>query len=141
MNLSLRIEDFTWSFLTTIISWSVVFGIAVLGLAVVLGAGASFVLSFLVAAVIDVGSLWIMSRQGHRRVDAGSSPQAYIGGMTVGRVLGKAILLLTAALISAVDFLGAAIGVLLVDTTILIVGTIASAWKVMRDDRTGWGAR
>ena len=141
MNLSLRIEDFTWSFLTTIISWSVLFGVVVLGVAIALGASTSFILSFLVAAVIDVGSLWIMSRQGHKSVEAGRSAQAYIGGMTAGRVLGKAILLLAAALISAVDFLGVVIGVLLVDTTILVVGSIASAWKVMRDDRTGWGAR
>lgn len=140
MNLSLRIEDFTWSFLGAIISWSLVFGVVILGTAILLGASTGFILSFLAAAAIDVGSLWIMSQQGHKSVEAGHSPQGYIGGMTVGRVLGKAILLLAAALIPAVDFLGAVIGVLLVDTTILIVGSIASAWKVMRDDQTGWGS-
>jgi hypothetical protein len=140
MNLSLRIEDFTWSFLGTIVAWSALFGVAIVALALLLGASTSFILSFTVAALIDVGSLWIMSRQGHKRVEAGQSPQSYIGGMTVGRVLGKALLLLLAALVPAVDFLGVVIGVLLVDTTILVIGSIASAWKVMRDDETGWGS-
>jgi hypothetical protein len=139
VNLSLRIEDFTWSFLGTIIAWSVLFGVAVVIAAVLLGASTSFLLSFLVAAAIDVGSLWFMSYEGHKRVEEGTTPHAYIGGMTAGRVLGKAFLLLLAALVPAVDFLGVVIGVLLVDTTILIVGSIASAWKVMRDDKTGWG--
>jgi 4-hydroxybenzoate polyprenyltransferase len=140
VNLSLKIEDFTWSFLGTIISWSVLFGLVVVIVAVFLDASVNFLLSFLLAAAIDVGSLWFMSREGHKRVEEGTPTTTYIGGMTAGRVLGKAFLLLLAALVPALDFLGVVVGVLLVDTTILVVGSIASAWKVMRDDETGWNA-
>ena len=138
MNLSLKIEDFTWSFLGTIVSWSVLFGLLIIIASVFLGASTSFMLSFLLAAVIDVGSLWFMSWEGHKHVEEGTPTTTYIGGMTAGRVLGKAFLLLLAALVPALDFLGVVVGVLLVDTTILIIGSIASAWKVMRDDGTGW---
>jgi len=137
VNLSLRIEDFTWSFLTTIISWSLLFGALIIALSMLLGASTSFIVSFTIAATIDVGSLWLMSREGHKRVDEGWSTSNYIGTMTVGRVLAKAILLLGAALIPSADLLGVIIGILLVDTTIMVISSIASAWKVIRDSNTG----
>jgi hypothetical protein len=127
---------FEWDFLRTLAWWSAFAALGVGALGALLTQDLSFVVSFAVAAAIDVATLLALTAAGRDALDHGGSGAARIP-LLVGVRLGlKAALLLLAAVLPTVSFLGVALGVLVVDTTVLVGGSIAAAVKTFGRPRT-----
>lgn len=88
-----------------------------------------FVACFAAAATIDLGTFWVIV-SGAERTD-GEEPVADAGRLPAligGRIGLKAVLLLAALwLFGTPGLIGATLGVLVVDTTFLVVGPIVAA--------------
>lgn len=129
-----RTTDLTWSFLRTIVLWSIMVAAAIAVGSCFLVCDPRFTLTFLFAAAFDIGTLAIVMKDARTYMENGA-PQA---GQRMAIVLGirlalKAILLGVAAFAPGTfDFLGMVLGVLLVDTTILIIGSAVVVWRMPR---------
>jgi len=134
-----RTTDLTWSFLRTIVLWSVIVAAAVAVGSCVLVCDPRFTVTFLVAAAFDVGTLAVVMRDARTYMEHGA-PRT---GQRMAAILGirlalKALLLGVAAFLPAVfSFLGMVLGVLLVDTTILIIGSAVVIWRMPRQHAHG----
>lgn len=129
-----RTADLTWSFLKAIVLWSIMVAAAVaIGSCFVI-CDPRFTFTFLFAAAFDVGTLAIVMRDARSYMENGV-PQA---GQRVAAVLGtrlalKAVLLALAGFVPTIfSFLGMVLGVLLVDTTVLIIGSAVAVWRMPR---------
>jgi hypothetical protein len=115
-------------FLREMVRWAG--GLAALGTLVMLLTGRLAVAAGLaVGAAIDTGSLWGIVHYGERSLGGDVALAGGLAGLfMVGRLVLKGVVLGAAALFPlTLDPWGAAIGVLVVDATILTVGAVRAA--------------
>jgi len=127
-----KTTDLTWSLLRTVLVWSVMIAVAVAVASCFVVCDPRFTLTFLFAAAVDVGTLALVLRDARMFVEE-SAPEA---GQRMafglgGRLILKAVLLALAAFMTSVfSFPAMVMGVLLVDTTILIIGSAVVIWRM-----------
>jgi hypothetical protein len=120
---------FEWEFLRTLVRWSVIAALTVGAIGVVLTRDVSFALSFALAAAIDVGSMQAVITRGRGTLEGGAPVGSGLGLLVSARLALKAALLVLAALLPSVSLLGVALGVLVVDTTVLVGGSVAAGTR------------
>jgi hypothetical protein len=120
---------FEWEFLRTLVKWSVIASLAVGAIGAVLTRDVSFALSFALAAAIDVGSMQAVIARGHDALERGAPVGSGLGLLVGARLALKAALLVLAVLLPAVSLLGVALGALVVDTTVLVGGSVAAGTR------------
>lgn len=125
-------SDLTWSFLRTIVVWSVMIASAVALASAFVMRDPRFTLTFLFAAAVDVGTLALVLRDARAYFDDGAPEAGQRMAVLLGwRLVLKALLLAIAAYAHDVfSFLGMVFGVLLVDTTILVIGSAVVIWHM-----------
>lgn len=116
----------SWAFLRDMGHWALALGgfAAVAGYAITRDPG--FLMGVLVGTLLDVATLEIMLRAAtHGGRDTSIDGIQRAAGLFALRVIAKAALLVAAFLLPDVlDLAGTAIGVLVVDTTVLVVGSL-----------------
>ncbi len=128
---------FEWDYLRSLARWSVFAALAVGALGALLTRDVYFVASFGLAAAIDVATLVAIVSAG-RDALADGTPEMGRLPVLVGLRFGvKAVLLMLAAVLPSLSFLGVALGVLVVDTTVLIGGSVAAAVTTFGRPRGG----
>jgi hypothetical protein len=118
---------FEWGFLQTLARWSALAALAVGVVGAVLTRDVSFVVSFAEAAAIDVATLVAIVSAGHASLAGGSYESGRLPVLVGVRLAVKAVLLVLGAAVPALSFFGIVLGVLVVDTTVLVGGSIAAA--------------
>lgn len=128
----------TWGFLRAIAWAAVALAMAVLVGGALLGRGWGFALTFGFAFAVDLGISALVVHDARIHLACGGTGIAWRLSALVGaRLALKAVLLAAAAFMPGVlDFIGMVLGVLLVDTTILVVGSIIAAARTIRHGRT-----
>lgn len=122
------IEAYGRPFLRAMVRWSAVVAGATFAVGAFVARDVRFVATFALAAAIDIGSMAYLAA---RRPEAGE-------GLRTAAALGarlalKGVLLGVAAAAPAVfDFAGMALGVLVVDTTVLVAGSVRAVARMMR---------
>lgn len=126
---------YSWGFLNEVVKWSrlAAFGAAIVGAAVTRDFRVP--LSIAIGAAVDIVTIQSITMRAERIAPDDAPPSEptglrvsdLVGHMTL-RVAAKAALLAAAAVLPAVlSFWGMVVGVLVVDTTILFVGSIIAA--------------
>ena len=128
---------FEWDFLRTLARWSALAALAVGVIGAVLTRDVSFVASFTVAAAIDVATLVAIVSAGRDSLARGSYEAGRLPVLVGFRLAVKAILLVLGAAVPALSFLGVVLGVLVVDTTVLVGGSVAAAVATFGRPRDG----
>ncbi|MBE0476310.1 MAG: hypothetical protein IBX62_04325 [Coriobacteriia bacterium] len=142
MAASSRLE-YSWSFIRELIGWArwATAGVALTGGIITRDWRFSF--AVLVGAVVDIWTLREIVKGGERAVeDSGEHGTVGLGDVVhyMGIRFGaKAVLLLAAVTLPFVfDFWGMVAGVLVVDATIFIVGSIIVAARMLKAGRDVW---
>ena len=123
-----NVTDLTWSFLRAIVAWAILVAGAIAVTSCVVACDPRFTVTFLIAAAFDVATLaWIL-RLARTFLEGETDTSLHLFSLLSTRLLAKGLLLGAAAMFpDYLDFLAMVLGVLLVDTTIMIVGSVAAA--------------
>lgn len=129
---NLHITDLTWSLLRAIVTWSIVVAGTVAVASCFTVRDPRFTATFLIAATFDIVTLAYILKSARRFLEGDMSSTAQMVSLLSTRMFAKGVLLVVAVLLpDYLDFLGMVLGVLLVDTTILVVGSTAAAVRML----------
>lgn len=126
---------YSWEFIRELVGWSRISALVVAIGGGVIMADARFALTCAAAAAIDI---WLFSRieaQGRTRLDPSGQGVNFgvVAGLVGARLAIKSVLLVLAAVFPrTLSFWGMVAGVLVVDTTVFLVGGIAAAVRMLR---------
>lgn len=129
---------FSWGFLRAVAHWSLAVSAAVAVAGWLLTGGFVFPASFAVAAGLDILTLDLgISRS--RQALAEGEPARLPAGIFAARLVGKAALLVVAALLldDPAAFWGVVTGSLVVDTTVLLAGSVTLGLRMVRQAGAG----
>jgi hypothetical protein len=129
---------FSWEFLDQMTVWTAGLAIAVALIGGIALGSVPFAAGCLVAAGIDVVLVRISTHRASRELADGRIDAVAPIVMLGGRLLVKAGLLVLAIFVPAVlGFAGTATGALMFDTTLVVVGSIIAAQRVMQHPKEG----
>ncbi len=129
---------FSWSFLEELSWWSLGMAAAASVIATVVTGEASFALSCMLAASIDVAFVRGIAAGARKEIEAGRPGNGASSVLFVARLLAKAGLLVLAVLVPGVfSFAGMVAGVLAFDLTLAVVGSLIAATRLIRRPRQG----
>ena len=122
------VTDLTWSFLRAIVAWAILVAGAIAVTSCVVACDPRFTVTFLIAAVFDVATLaWIL-RAARSFLEGERDTSVQLFSLLSTRLLVKGLFLGAAVLLPVyLDFLAMVLGVLPVDTTIMVVGSVTAA--------------
>lgn len=133
MRSALGVSDLDWGLLQAMTRWSAAAAAAIATVALFVAPDRSFTATFAAAAAFDVATMALAVHVARGRFDEGSgSASAVVAAALAARLALKAVLLVAAALVPWLHLGGMAMGVLLVDTTVLTGGSAAAAAHLMR---------
>lgn len=124
---------YSWEFLGELVNWSRMIAVGAALAGAVLTRDYRVPVSIALAAAVDIVTIQSIAARARKVVDQpGLAPEGLslstVAGNLFVRLASKAVLLLAAVVFPSVfDFWGMVAGVLVVDTTILIVGTTTAA--------------
>ena len=129
------VSDLDWGLLQAMTRWSAAAAVVIATVALFVAPDQSFTATFAAAAAFDIATMAAAVHVAKQRFEGGSMTGAAIVAAVLGvRLALKALLLAAAAFVPWLNLAGMAVGVLLVDTTVLIAGSVVSAAHLMRGE-------
>jgi hypothetical protein len=129
---------FSWEFLDEMSVWALGLGVAIAIVGGVLLESAAFAIGCLVALGVDVALVRVATHRARRELAEGRIDSVAPTVMLAGRLVVKAGLLVAAIFVpQMLGFTGTVVGVLVYDTTLIVVGSIVAASRTMRHTKEG----